>query len=314
MKNRNNQATHCCTDTILMIEPVAFDHNHETAVNNYFQQKNDETADSSQEKALAEFTNMVNKLREEGVHVITVKDTPYPHTPDSIFPNNWISFHTNNHVVFYPMYAENRRLERRMDILLEVEKELGRKFHYTDYSEYENAGIILEGTGSYVPDRSKRLAYASVSPRTDESLFRKFCVENDYKPVVFNATQKHEGELLPIYHTNVIMCVASKCVIICMDTIRDTEERKMITEEIEKSGKEVFEITEEQMNNFAGNMIQIENKNGEALLCMSQAAYDSLREEQVTRLEKHYKLMVFPIPTIEKLGGGSVRCMICEVF
>lgn len=304
----------CCADVVFMVEPVAFGFNAETAVNNYFQNSDETDGKETQKQALAEFSNLVSLLREAGVKVINIKDTEFPHTPDSIFPNNWVSFHLNNQVVLYPMFAENRRLERRMDILSEIENELGRKFQYTDYSQFENDNIILEGTGSIVLDRTNRMAYAVISPRTDKNLFIKFCEEQNYRPVIFNSTQNVNGEFLPIYHTNVVMCVTHKFVIICLDTIRDAAERAYVVQEIENSGKEVFEISVEQMNNFAGNMLQLRNDKGEELLAMSQAAYDSLTPDQVNELEKHFKLIVAAIPTIEKFGGGSVRCMIAEVI
>lgn len=303
-----------CTSTVLMIEPIAFGYNPETAVNNYFQVENDMAQSETQRLALAEFQEMVRVLRENGIKVIIIKDTPYPHTPDSIFPNNWISFHMNNHVIFYPMFAENRRLERRMDILLEIENQLDRKFHYTDYSNFEKENIFLEGTGSIVPDRKNRIAYASISVRTDKDLFLKFCQEQDFKPVYFNATQTVDGKQFPIYHTNVIMCVGDKYVVICLDTIKDEKERKMVVDSIENSGKEVVEITIDQMNSFAGNMLQLKNDKEEKFLTMSKSAYDSLTEEQIKTLEKYNKLLVFSVPTIERNGGGSVRCMIAEVF
>lgn len=303
-----------CTDTVLMIEPVAFDYNPETAVNNYFQQKNQQGESETQQLALAEFRGMVRKLREAGIHVITLQDTPYPHTPDSIFPNNWISFHLNNHVVFYPMFAENRRLERRMDILLEIENQLGRKFKYTDYSKFENENIFLEGTGSIVCDRINRIAYASISPRTHEALFKKFCREMDFRPVCFQATQEVNGDLLPIYHTNVIMCIADKYAVACLSSVRNSAERETLKRELTESGKEIIEISIEQMNHFAGNMLQLKNNDGDKFVVLSESAYNSLSESQISSLEKFNKLIVAPVPTIEKYGGGSVRCMIAEVF
>ncbi len=302
------------TDTVFMIEPVAFDYNPETAVNNLFQKTADKQSTETQKLALAEFNNMVNLLKNEGVKVITIKDTPQPHKPDSIFPNNWVSFHENNQVVLYPMFAENRRVERRMDILEEIEKQLDRKFKITDYSDCEAKNIFLEGTGSYVPDRKNKIAYASISQRTHEVLFKKFCEENNFKPVIYNASQKVNGEFHPIYHTNVIMCEAAKHTIICLEVIRDEQERKMVVSEIEKSGKKVFEISEHQMNNFAGNMLLVKNKSEELILVMSKSAFDSLTKEQISELESNYKLLVCPIPTIEKYGGGSARCMIAEIF
>lgn len=303
-----------CTSTVLMIEPVAFDYNPETAVNNYFQQENEISKSETQRLALAEFQEMVRVLRANGINVIVVKDNPYPHTPDSIFPNNWISFHLNKHVIFYPMFAENRRLERRMDILLEIESQLGRKFLYTDYSINELSNIFLEGTGSIVPDRKNRIAYASISPRTDKDLFLKFCAEQDFRPIYFNATQTVNGGQLPIYHTNVMMCVADRYAVVCLDTLKDKQERKMLSDQLQNSGKEIVEITVDQMNNFAGNMLQLKNDREEKFLTMSQTAYNSLTEEQINRLENFNKLLVFSVPTIEQNGGGSVRCMIAEVF
>lgn len=310
----NEKYSSGCTDTVLMIEPVAFDYNPETAVNNYFQQRNALSESETQRLALAEFRGMVHILENAGVRVISVQDKPFPHTPDSIFPNNWISFHLNNHVVFYPMFAENRRLERRMDILLEIENKLNRKFYYTDYSKYEMENIFLEGTGSIVPDRINRIAYAGISPRTDKKLFLKFCREMNFHPVYFHATQEVDGEQMPIYHTNVMMCVADKYAVVCSDSVRDKTERENLLKNMTESGKEIIEISTEQMNCFAGNMLQLQNGEGEKLLVMSCAAHESLSEEQISRLESFNKLLVVPVSTIEKNGGGSVRCMIAEVF
>ncbi|NLO69855.1 MAG: amidinotransferase [Porphyromonadaceae bacterium] len=297
-----------------MIEPVAFGYNPETSVNNYFQKKNETSEIETQKQALLEFQGVVDLLRNNGVNVIVIKDNPFPHTPDSIFPNNWISFHLNNHIIFYPMFAENRRLERRMDILLEVERKLDRKFHFTDYSMFEKENIFLEGTGSIVPDRKNRIAYASISPRTDKNLFLKFCSEQNFRPVFFNAFQPVNGEQLPIFHTNVIMCVADRYAVVCLEVIPDDKERKMLQNELENSGKEIVEITIEQMNGFAGNMLQLINAKEEKLLVMSLSAYNSLTDSQIERLKNFNRLLVAPIPTIEQNGGGSVRCMIAEIF
>ncbi len=311
---KNNAILKGYTDTVFMIEPVAFDYNPETAVNNLFQQVSTSETKETQQLALHEFKNMVHLLRNAGIKVITIKDTLSPHTPDSIFPNNWVSFHPNNHVILYPMFAENRRLERRMEILHEIETELNRKFHYTDYTQYEKENIILEGTGSYVPDRENKIAYACLSPRTHKDLFQKFCKDNGYQAVIYNATQKINDTLHPIYHTNVVMCVTNKYVIICLDVVRDEEERKMLIRTIEKSGKEVFEITEYQMNQFSGNMLQLKNKNNEPFLALSSSAHQSLTKEQIEKLENSFELLICEIPTIEKYGGGSARCMIAEIF
>ena len=310
----NDKYSSGCTDTVLLIEPVAFDYNPETAVNNYFQQENPMSGDETQRLALAEFKGMVEILKNARINVITIKDTPYPHTPDSIFPNNWISFHLDNHVVFYPMFAENRRLERRMDVLLEIENQLGRKFYYTDYSKYEMEDRFLEGTGSIVPDRINRIAYASISPRTEKDLFLKFCKEMDFRPVCFHATQDVEGEQLPIYHTNVMICLADKYAVVCLDSVHEKKEYDNLVKELTDSGKEIIGISIEQMNHFAGNMLQLKNTDGEKFLVMSKSAHQSLTAEQISILEKYDRLLVVPVPTIEKNGGGSVRCMIAEIF
>lgn len=312
MDNKNQM--NGSTDTILMIEPVAFGFNTETAVNNYFQQENDSDIKKTQELALNEFNKMVEKLRKEGVNVITIKDTLTPHTPDSIFPNNWVSFHPGNQAVLYPMFAQNRRLESKKGVLEKLEKILDKKYNVIDYSVKEKDEIILEGTGSIVLDRFSKIAYACLSQRTDKDLFVKFCNDLGFKPVYFNATHFVENERLPIYHTNVMMCAGNKFILICLEAIEDDYEREMVVKSITDSGKEVVEISLEQMNCFAGNMIQIKNKENNHLLVLSQAAFDSLSKDQIDTLKKYSKLIVNPVPTIEKNGGGSVRCMIAEVY
>ncbi len=303
-----------CTDTIFMIEPVAFGYNKETAVNNYFQKENDSGASETQEAALDEFKAMVAMLREHGIEVVTIRDTAVPHTPDSIFPNNWVSFHDGDRVILYPMFAENRRLERRPDILSELEKVLKRKFVQTDFSDAERENLFLEGTGSIVLDRKNRIAYAGISPRTDKKLFLEFCQTAGFRPVCFTATQNINGELLEIYHTNVMLCVADCYAVICLDSIRDRAERELVVQELTGTGKEIVEISAEQMNRFAGNMLQVRNNRGEKFLVMSQSAYDSLNDKQIRRLEKYNRLLVASVPTIEQNGGGSVRCMMAEIF
>lgn len=302
------------TDTILMIEPVAFGYNPQTSVNNHFQNDEDKNNKEVQQRALAEFTTMVEMLRANGVDVITVKDTPYPHTPDSIFPNNWISFHIANSAVFYPMFAENRRLERRMDVLLAVEQHRNAKYEFKDYSHFEQEERFLEGTGSMIFDRENRVAYAALSQRTDKALFLDFCRELNFKPIYFDATQQVGNERLAIYHTNVMMCIADTYAVVCLNCIEDEKEREKLVETLKSTKKEIVEISEEQMNQFAGNMLQVKNKQGEKILVMSQTAYNSLNENQIAYLKSQNKLLVPAIPTIEKNGGGSVRCMMAEVF
>ena len=299
------------TDTVLMIEPAAFGFNAETAQNNYFQ-VNSENAET-QTQALAEFNAFVGKLRGKGINVITVKDTVEPHTPDSIFPNNWISMHSDGKVVLYPMNAVNRRWERREDIL-QMLKENFQVKEIVDLSAPENDGKFLEGTGSMIFDHENKLAYGSVSLRLDEKLFRDFCEKFGFTPVVFHSYQTANGQRLPIYHTNVMMCVADQFVVICLDCIDDEDERRMVVDAMVKSGKEIVEIKEDQMHQFAGNMLQVENIAGKKFLVMSQSAYQSLMPEQIQQIEKYSEIIYANLETIETNGGGSARCMLAEVF
>lgn len=300
------------TDTVLMIEPIAFGFNAETAKNNYFQveQKGFDT----QFKALSEFKGFVEKLRSKGINVITVKDTLDPHTPDSIFPNNWVSFHKDGKVVLYPMFASNRRVERRDDIIETIKEQGFEVAEIDDWSFPEIQGHFLEGTGSMIFDHDNKIAYGSVSLRLDENLFREFCEKYGFTPVVFHSFQTVGEERLPIYHTNVMMCVADKFVVICLDCIDNGLERSKVIETIKNSGKEIIEISEEQMQQFAGNMLQVNNKDGQKFLVMSETAYTSLHQDQVSAIEKYCEIIYSDLNTIEVNGGGSARCMLAEVF
>lgn len=298
------------TDTVLMIEPVAFGFNEQTAVNNYFQIQQEGNV---QGEALKEFNAFVEKLRAKDINVITIKDTLEPKTPDSIFPNNWVSFHADGKVVLYPMFAENRRLERRDDIINQI-KEQFEVTEVIDYSGAEKDNLFLEGTGSMIFDHDNKIAYGSVSLRLDEGLFRKFCSDFGFQPVVFHSYQTAGEERLPIYHTNVMMCVADQFVVICLDCIDDESERNNVIETIKNSGKELIEISEDQMQNFAGNMLQVQNKSGEKFLVMSQSAYKSLNRDQVSAIEKYCEIIYSDLEVIETNGGGSARCMLAEVF
>ncbi|MCW0509610.1 citrulline utilization hydrolase CtlX [Riemerella anatipestifer] len=300
------------TNTVLMIEPVAFGYNAQTAENNYFQ-VNSENADT-QSKALQEFKNFVEKLRSKGITVISIQDTLEPHTPDSIFPNNWVSFGADGRVILYPMYAPNRRDERRMDILENLKTQGFKINEVVDLTSSEKDNVFLEGTGSIIFDHDNKLAYGSVSLRLDEKLFREFCEKFGYTPVVFHSYQTAGTERLPIYHTNVMMCVADRFVVICLDCIDDLEERQNVVDTIKKSGKEIIEISEEQMQNFAGNMLQVHNDEGKKFLVMSQSAYQSLSPNQVENIEKYSEIIYSDLSTIETNGGGSARCMLAEVF
>ena len=300
------------SNKILMIEPVAFGFNPETATNNYFQKES--TQEDAQTQALAEFHNMVELLRSKGIEVIVIQDTLEPHTPDSIFPNNWISFHEDGTFVTYPMFAVNRRTERREDI---IEYLYNRGFHASkriDYSNFENNHIFLEGTGSVVLDRKYRQAYACLSPRTNRELFLRFCEDLGYKPIYFDALHQVGGDMRPIYHTNVMMAIGSTYAVICLESIVNQEQREMVERELQTTGHDVIEITSEQMNRFAGNMLEVKALDGALYLCLSQSAYNALSEAQRTQLARHVQLLIIPIPTIEALGGGSVRCMMAELF
>ena len=303
------------TNTILMIRPVAFRMNEQTAVNNYYQKVLDDLLPATvNAKAQAEFDAYVEKLRAVGIQVIVVDDTLNPDTPDSVFPNNWVSFHETGDVVLYPMFAENRRLERREDILDIIEDNGFVINEIMDYTEAEQDGYYLEGTGSIVLDRANQIAYCALSPRADEELFIEFCEDFEYDPVIFEAFQTVNGERKHIYHTNVIMCVAETFAVICADCIDDKAERKMVLSKLKESGKEVIVISEEQVNNFAGNMLQVRGANDERFLIMSNAAYESLTPSQIDKIEKHCKIVHASLDIIEACGGGSARCMMAEVF
>lgn len=301
------------TDTILMIRPVAFRKNAETAVNNYFQQDPASQPTEIQRNALHEFDSMVTMLRDHGVQVLVLEDNPEPGTPDSIFPNNWVSFHQDGSVITYPMYARNRRSERRMEIIEHLKEYfvVNRLMSLTHWEERES---YLEGTGSLILDRVNHVAYAAVSDRTNPEVIADFEHRTGYSVIQFNALQTVEGNRLPIYHTNVMMAIGERFAVICLDSIDDLNERDRVKDSLESNKKQVISITEEQMHHFAGNMLQVRNSTGHRFVAMSEAAYRSLSEEQKDALSEHGELLHSPIPTIENLGGGSVRCMMAEVF
>ena len=301
------------TDTVLMIRPVRFRTNEETIVNNYFQKGINITQEEINRKAQQEFDTLVQKLREVGVHVIQVEDIYEQDTPDSIFPNNWISFHNNGDVAIYPMFAENRRRERREDIL-DIVEEVGFEIENVfDYTEAENEGIFLEGTGAMVLDRIHRKAYCALSPRASEELFIEFCEDFEYTPVIFRAFQKTDGELKPIYHTNVMMALGRTFAIVCLDTIEDKNERKNVLNHLKEDKKEIITISREQVDYYAGNMLEVKGKE-HSYLVMSQTAYQSLTPQQIEAIERHTQILYSDLSTIEICGGGSARCMLAEVF
>ncbi|MEN8139135.1 MAG: arginine deiminase-related protein [Bacteroidota bacterium] len=303
------------TDTLMMVKPVNFRFNAETACNNYYQKVIEGLSDEkAQEKALEEFNSFVLKLKSRGVNVIVVEDTKEPDTPDSIFPNNWISFHQNGNIAVYPMFAKNRRLERREDVLDILESKGLSIENVIDYSEAEDDGLFLEGTGSIVLDRVNRKAYAAISERTDEELFIEFCEDFEYTPVIFTANQTVNGNREAIYHTNVMMTVADDYAIVCLDSVDDKKEKKALAKSLKEDGKEIIPISESQVDRFAGNMLQVGSTDGNKFLVMSKSAYESLTEGQIAVIEKYNPIIYSSLDTIEACGGGSARCMMAEVF
>jgi hypothetical protein len=295
------------TSHLLMIRPVNFGFNAETAVNNAFQVAG--TEEFIQQKALKEFDDFVALLRLNGVDVTVVDDKPEPHTPDSIFPNNWVSFHEDGTLCLYPMFAENRRRERNPHILDLIAGRF-KVLRTIDFSHYENEKIYLEGTGSMVLDRDKKIAYACLSPRTDFLILIDFCEKLGYRAEVFDSV---DNNARPIYHTNVMMCVADKYIVICLESIPAEHEKNQLIQTIKYSDKELVTISLEQMNHFAGNMLQVNNSKGEKLLIMSTQAFESLNPGQVILLSSFNKIIHSKLNTIETNGGGSARCMMAEI-
>ena len=298
------------TKHILLIKPSNFTFNSETAASNAFQKNSTETQELVSKNVLNEFETFVTTLKSKGINVTVVDDTPSPPKPDAIFPNNWISFHEDGTVVLYPMFAPNRRLERRRDVIDLIKKD------YTitkivDFSPYESKNVFLEGTGSIVFDHQNKIAYACLSPRTNKELLIDLCYYINYKPVYFFAYDKGGKQ---IYHTNVMMCIAEKFVAICMDSITDKKEKEMLRNSFLTTGHVLIDISFEQMNNFAGNMLALQTIEDKNILVLSQSADDSLTTAQKEQIKSHCELVPLSIKTIETIGGGSARCMIAEIF
>ncbi|MBL87059.1 MAG: amidinotransferase [Winogradskyella sp.] len=302
------------TNTILMIRPVNFRMNEQTAVNNYFQEDINLKNAEVNAKAQEEFDAFVDKLKAVGINVVVENDDELMDTPDSVFPNNWVSFHSNGDIALYPMFAENRRKERRDEVFIRLEKEGFKIENIIDYTSAEDEGVFLEGTGSLILDRVNRKAYCALSPRADEDLFIEFCEDFEYTPVVFVANQTVERKRLPIYHTNVMMCLAETFAVICLETIDDKKERKNVIKHLKEDDKEIISISEAQMHQFAGNMLQLRGKDNQRYLIMSEAAHNSLTKDQINKIEKHCPIISSSLETIETCGGGSARCMMAEVF
>ncbi|WP_378186801.1 citrulline utilization hydrolase CtlX [Aquimarina sp. W85] len=302
------------TNTLLMIRPVQFRMNEQTAVNNYYQEDLNIIPETANTKAQREFDMFVSKLKAAGVHVIVINDDEKLDTPDSIFPNNWISFHEDGTVGLYPMFAPNRRRERRPEVLDTIESLGFRIDNVMDYTSAEEQDVFLEGTGSLVLDRVGRKAYCALSPRADEELLIEFCEDFEYTPVIFTAYQTVDGKRLPIYHTNVMMGIAETFALVCLDAIDDKKEKKNVISFLKSDHKEIIKITEEQVSNFAGNVLQVLGANEKRLLIMSTSAYSTLTETQLLAIKKHCDILHSDLETIETLGGGSARCMMAEVF
>ena len=301
------------TNSILMIRPNNFGYNEETALDNHYQNQGSLEMNAN-ENAQKEFDNMVFNLRQNGISVYVFQDDDINYTPDSIFPNNWISFHENGDVGLYPMYAENRRLERRPEVIKFLEDEGFNIDNIVDYSSAESENKFLEGTGSMILDRENRIAYCSISKRSNEDLFIEFCEDFEFTPVLFNSYQSVGDKRLPIYHTNVMMCVATNYVVICLDSIDDKKQRKNVANFINQSGKKLIEISENQVESFAGNMLELLNDKGDSILVMSKSAENSLSEIQKNSIKKYSQIISSNINTIEVCGGGSARCMMAEIF
>ncbi len=297
--------------TIMMVRPARFGFNEQTADNNAFQTNDtSRTAAEIQQLAIIEFDQFVDKLREAGVNVIVVDDTEEPMKTDAIFPNNWVTFHQDGRIITYPMYAPVRRLERREDVLAQ----LSAQFAFSErihLEKHEQENRFLEGTGSMILDRPNKIVYACLSPRTNKDLLQEYCDLIGYEMLAFTAVDDSGME---IYHTNVMMALGEGFVVICLDTLRNPSERRMLMNKFATTGKEVIEISLDQMLHFAGNMLQVRNQAGETFLVMSEQAYKSLTPAQIVLIEKHTNILFSPIPTIETYGGGSARCMMAEVF
>ncbi|MCX2720653.1 arginine deiminase-related protein [Poritiphilus sp. M415] len=303
------------TNSILMIRPVNFRMNEQTAVNNYFMEDLSIKNAEINARAQHEFDQFVEVLLSHGVDVTVVDDRVETDTPDSIFPNNWISFHDNGTVVVYPMFAENRRKERREDLLDILEEKGFRIDQVVDYTAAEEDSLFLEGTGSILMDRINQKAYCALSERAHEELLIEFCEDFECTPVIFTAYQTVEGERLPIYHTNVMMCMGEDFAVICLDSIDDKSEKRNVLNHLKQDGKTIVEISETQMHQFAGNMLQVIGSDAQRLLVMSSSAYNSLTPAQIATLEKYNdKIVHSALDTIETCGGGSARCMMAEVF
>ncbi|ALI98137.1 citrulline utilization hydrolase CtlX [Rufibacter tibetensis] len=298
---------------VLLVRPAKFGSNSQTAATNTFQQEVPAgTEDKVQQKALDEFNQFLLKLWAARIDAVVLDDVEDPATPDAVFPNNWISFHEGGKVVLYPMLSPTRRLERRPELLTQLQEEHGFSFtEVIDLTHFENEGKFLEGTGSLVLDRQHRIAFACLSERTHQEPLEAFCEKMDYRPVVFHA---FDADGLPIYHTNVLLTVGADFALVCLEAIPDEEEQGFLLEALVDSGKEILDISLAQVKKMAGNMLQVRNKAGEPVLVMSEKGYKALRKDQFEYLNTRTKMVRSDLRTIEAHGGGSARCMLAEIY
>jgi len=303
------------TSNVVMIRPAGFRMNEQTAINNYYQQNTDGLSSAEiEEKAIEEFDAFVERLRSEGVDVHIVQDLEEPSTPDALFPNNWMSLHEDGRIALYPMFAENRRQERRMDLFDDLNSKGFKHISIVDFSDSEGEDKFMEGTGSLVLDRENRIAYAALSQRTHPEIVDRVCDKMGYRAVKFHALQTVAEGREAIYHTNVMMCIGSKAAMVCLDCVDDFFERENLKRNILESGKKLIELSEVQINQFAGNMLELKSKDGRDLVIMSTQAFKSLNSEQIESIESYASIVYGSLYLIEKLGGGSARCMIAENF
>lgn len=296
---------------LMMVRPVRFCYNKETAVDNAFMSKVKSSPEETQAKALQEFDDYVSILRSKGIEVAVFQDTLEPHTPDSIFPNNWISFHEDGTIVLYPMKAENRRAERRFDIIEDLEKVHNFRIEKRiDISYLENQEKFLEGTGSIIFDYINKIAYACVAQRTDKEVLEMIAERIGFKAYPFHSVDENGKE---IYHTNVMMCLGERYVMICTQSITDEQEREALLKTFRDTGHEIVDLTQEQLRHFSGNALEVSNKDGKTFLIISQAGYDSLTEEQREIIRQYDEIVPIPLHMIETNGGGSARCMISDI-
>ncbi len=299
------------TSNLMMVRPASFQFNYETAVSNAFQKSLDGlTEDEIKQNAIEEFDAYVAKLRANNINVIVIQDTKTPAKPDAIFPNNWISMHENGNVFLFPMNTENRRLEVRPEIIDELRTSFTIN-NVNDLTAAVNNNIFLEGTGSIIFDHLHEIAYACLSPRTDKNLFINYCKTIGYEAVHFTSADENDNL---VYHTNVMLTIGDTFAVICLESIKDKNEQTYVKEKLANTGHEIIDITFEQMNAFAGNMLQVQNKDGKTFLVMSETSFKSLTDEQIAQIENHTSILHVSIPTIETIGGGSARCMLAEIY